>query len=72
MLALDLPPEAERRLNELAAKSGRSSSAVAREAVLTYLEDLEDSELALEALKQPGERIPLKEAMRRYGVGEEV
>ena len=37
MLALRLPPDIEKRLDDLAAKTGRSKSFHAREAVLAYL-----------------------------------
>lgn len=57
MLALRLPPEIDERLRELAAKTGRSKSFYAREAILTHLEDLEDAYLALERLNAGREPI---------------
>ena len=50
MLALRLPPEIEERLQAMADKSGRSKSYYAREAILYYLEDLEDAYLGQERL----------------------
>jgi RHH-type transcriptional regulator, rel operon repressor / antitoxin RelB len=41
MLALRLPPDIEKRLSDLAAKSGRTKSFYAREAILAHLDDLE-------------------------------
>ncbi len=53
MLALRLPDEIEQRLADLAAKTGRSKSFYAREAILEHLEELEDAYLAAERLKKP-------------------
>lgn len=66
MLALRLPPDIEKRLSDLARKTGRSKSFYAREAILEHLDDLEDSYLALEALEEGGEPIPLEEIIRKY------
>lgn len=68
MLALRLPPDIEKRLADLARKTGRSKSFYAREAILEHLDDLEDVYLAREALEEGGERIPLEDLMKRYGV----
>ena len=46
MLAIRLPEEIERRLEELARKTGRTKTYYAREAILEYLDDLEDIHLA--------------------------
>ena len=56
MLAIRLPEDIERRLTELAHKTGRTKTFYAREAILTHLEELEDIYLAEERLKQPGKR----------------
>ena len=42
MLAIRLPEEVEKRLAAMAKKSGRTKTFYAREAILNYLEDLED------------------------------
>ncbi|CAN5216593.1 TraY domain-containing protein [soil metagenome] len=72
MLALRLPPEIEKRLDALAAATGRSKSFYARAAILEYLDDLEDIYLAekeLEAVRSGKSKIvPLGELMSRYGV----
>ncbi|MDQ3558248.1 MAG: CopG family transcriptional regulator [Pseudomonadota bacterium] len=60
MLALQLPPEIEKRLDELAARTGRTKWAHALEAVLTYIEDMEDAYLAQQALDEGGERFRWK------------
>lgn len=46
MLAIRLPPEIEDRLDKLARKTGRTKTYYAREAILEYLDDLEDVYLA--------------------------
>ena len=42
MLAIRLPSDVEKRLAALAAKTGRTKTFYAREAILEYLDDLED------------------------------
>jgi RHH-type rel operon transcriptional repressor/antitoxin RelB len=46
MLALRLPPDIEARLDALAKRTGRTKSQYAREAIVEYIEDLEDLYLA--------------------------
>ncbi|HVM30435.1 MAG TPA: DUF6290 family protein [Candidatus Limnocylindrales bacterium] len=71
MLALRLPPEIERRLEELARRTGRSKSFYAREAILEHLEDLEDTYLAEGALAEHyssgGRTLTMAEVLERYG-----
>ena len=50
MLAIRLPEEIESRLAALASRTGRSKTFYAREAILTYLEDLEDYYLAAQVI----------------------
>ena len=67
MLALRLPPDMERRLEQLAKKTGRTKSYYAREAILEKIEEMEDRYLAEERHRTDSdERIPLDEMMRRY------
>jgi RHH-type transcriptional regulator, rel operon repressor / antitoxin RelB len=72
VLAIRLPPEIEARLAELAGRTGRTKSFYAREAILHYLDELEDLYLAesrLEDLREGRtESIPLSDLIRRYGV----
>lgn len=42
MLAIRLPAEIEQRLTILAERTGRTKTFYAREAILNYIEDLED------------------------------
>lgn len=64
-IAVRLPPEVEQRLQDLATRTGRSKASFAREAIERFLEDLEDEQLALERLKQPGKRWTLDELERQ-------
>jgi RHH-type transcriptional regulator, rel operon repressor / antitoxin RelB len=61
MLALRLPPEIEKRLDTLAKKTGRTKSFYAREAILRYIEDLEDYHLATRRLARSAQRVSLEE-----------
>jgi RHH-type rel operon transcriptional repressor/antitoxin RelB len=64
-LAVRLPADVEERLRSLAERSGRSKASFAREAIVRYLEDLEDEELALERLRNPERCWTLDELERR-------
>jgi RHH-type rel operon transcriptional repressor/antitoxin RelB len=70
MLAVRLDPETERRLAELAARTGRSKSFYARAAIERHLEDLEDHFLTEEVMKiyDPAENVTLVELKRLYGL----
>jgi RHH-type rel operon transcriptional repressor/antitoxin RelB len=46
MLAIRLPADIEKRLDDLAKKTGRTKTFYARQAILEHLEDLEDIYLA--------------------------
>jgi len=72
MLAIRLPESIEKRLARLAKKTGRTKTYYAREAILQYLDDLEDIYLAekrLEAIQSGRSKaIPLEEVMRQHGL----
>jgi RHH-type rel operon transcriptional repressor/antitoxin RelB len=74
MLALRLPPEIERRLDQLAKATGRSKSYYAREAIVEYLGDLEDIYLAerrLENLRAGrSDTVPLEAVIKRHGLAD--
>ncbi|MEJ0061907.1 MAG: TraY domain-containing protein [Alphaproteobacteria bacterium] len=61
MLAIRLPAEIEKRLAALAARTGRTKTFYAREAILQHIEDLEDAYLAQKRLKKPGRRWTMAE-----------
>ncbi len=56
MLAIRLTSDMESRLDRLARRTGRTKTFYAREALLRYMEDMEDEYIALERLKTPGKR----------------
>jgi RHH-type rel operon transcriptional repressor/antitoxin RelB len=64
MLTLRLPPDMERRLDRLTRKAGRTKSALAREAILRHVEDIEDFYLAEHRLRRGGPRLTLDEVER--------
>ena len=72
MLAIRLPKEIELRLDNLAKATGRTKTFYAREAILAYLEDLEDLYLAdksMKALKSGKVKaIPLDQVERNLGL----
>ena len=61
MLAIRLPEEIENRLNALAAKTGRTKTFYAKEAIIKHLDEMEDRYLAISRLENPGKRWSLDE-----------
>jgi RHH-type rel operon transcriptional repressor/antitoxin RelB len=76
MLAIRLPQSIEKRLEELARRTGRTKTYYVREAILEHLADLEDlylAERALERIRRGEERtIPLKNTLKRHGLRRRV
>ena len=72
MLAIRLPADIENRLEQLAQRTGRTKTFYAREAILEYLEDMEDLYLAeqrsLEIRSGKVKTVPLEEVMKQYGM----
>ena len=66
MLSVRLAPEIMERLELLADKTGRTKSFYAREAILRYLEDMEDTFIAIERLEIPEKRWILAELENKY------
>lgn len=64
MISVRVDPDIERRLDELAAKTGRTKSYYVREAILEHLEDMEDRYLAIERLENPTRRWGLEDVER--------
>jgi RHH-type rel operon transcriptional repressor/antitoxin RelB len=62
--AIQLPPDVEQRLKVVAERTGRSQSEHASEAILRYLEDLEDELIARERLARPERRWTLDDLER--------
>jgi len=68
MLAIRLPESIEERLNALAAETGRTKTALAREAILEYIDDLEDYYLAEARARRNRKAVPLDEVERTLGL----
>lgn len=70
MLAVRLDAAIEKRLEALAAKTGRTKTFYAREAIETHLDDLEDFYLAEERMRsfREGDAIPLEQLKAGLGL----
>jgi RHH-type rel operon transcriptional repressor/antitoxin RelB len=68
MLAIRLPETIEERLNVLTAETGRTKTALAREAIVEYIDDLEDYYLAEARARLNRKTIPLAEVERKLGL----
>ena len=72
MLAIRLPEDIEKRLDCLAKRTGRTKTFYAREALLTHIENLEDTyfaEVALEGIRAGRSKtIPLASMMKKHGL----
>jgi len=69
MLAIRLPEEIEHRLSELAAKTGRTKTYIAREAILEHLDEMEEKYLAIDRLEKEGKRWTLVELEKGVDLG---
>jgi RHH-type rel operon transcriptional repressor/antitoxin RelB len=70
MLAIRLPPDVERRLEELAKRTGRSKTYYARQAIIEYLDDWEDYYLAVQRIEENLSTASLEEVERRLGLAD--
>ena len=66
MVSIDLPPEIDRLLADMARATGRSQDQIVIEAILEALEDWEDSQIAAERFEDKGPYIPLEEVIRKF------
>ena len=70
MLAIRLPESIELRLTTLANETGRTKTALAREAILEYIDDLEDYHLAEARARCSRKAIPLEDVERLLGLSD--
>jgi RHH-type rel operon transcriptional repressor/antitoxin RelB len=68
MLAIRLPEDIEHQLDALVRKTGRSKDWYVGEAIRSYLEDMEDYDLAAEAVARDEPTIFLEELERRLSL----
>ncbi|CAH2812772.1 MAG: RelB/StbD replicon stabilization protein (antitoxin to RelE/StbE) [uncultured Caballeronia sp.] len=71
-ISVRLPSDIEARLSELAARTGRSKTFYATEAIVDHIDDIEDLYFAEERLTDVrvgrSDTVPLPELMKRYGL----
>lgn len=67
-LAVRLTDDLENRLTILAKRTGRTKTFYAREAIHRYLDEMEDTYIAIERLEKPGKRLSMKEATKALGL----
>ncbi len=71
-LSIRLPSDVEARLSTLAARTGRSKTYYATEAIVEHIDDLEDLYLAEQRLTDirsgKSQTTPLEDVMKRYGL----
>ncbi|CAM4392177.1 MAG: hypothetical protein LEGION0398_MBIBDBAK_01156 [Legionellaceae bacterium] len=60
-LSIRLETDILQRLEELACKTGRTKTFYVREAIISHLEELEDTYLSLQRLEKPSKRWTLDE-----------
>ncbi|MBI2844133.1 MAG: ribbon-helix-helix protein, CopG family [Armatimonadetes bacterium] len=68
MIAIRLPAEIDERLTALAKRTGRTKTYYAREAILRFIDDMEDTYITVERLERAGRRLSMKEAEKEPGV----
>ena len=68
MLAIRLDKELEKEIDLLAKTRGSNRSAVVREAIIQYLEDNEDLQLAKESLSRMKSSKSLKQLRKELGL----
>ena len=68
MLSLRLSSDVESRLNKLAETTGRTKTFYAKEAILKYLDDMEDTYIAINRLETPSKRISLEDVETELGL----
>lgn len=69
MLAIRIDKELEKEIDLLAKALGSNRSAVVREAIIQYLEDNEDLELAKASLSKMSGSKSLKQLRKELGLG---
>ena len=60
MITIRLPPDIERRIDDLVSRAGHTKTFYVTEAVLVYLDYLEEKYLALNRLEHPAKRWTLE------------
>ena len=69
-LPVKVPIEIDKRLSDLARKTHRTKAFYIREALINYLEEMEDTYLALQILEKPGRIYTMEEVEKELGLGD--
>lgn len=70
-LTIRLSADLDNRLNKLAKRTHRTKTFYAQQAILRYLEDLEDTYDAVNAIREEGRSYTLTEVVRDLKLSEE-
>jgi len=68
MLSLRLSNDMETRLAKLAETTGRTKTFYVKEAIHRYLDEMEDTYIALSRLENPGKRVSLDDVEKMLDV----
>ena len=72
MLSIRLPKEINSRLENLAIKTGRTKTFYAKQAIIEFLEEMEDTYLALDRIKNPGKCWTMSEVKKHLKSGKDL
>jgi RHH-type rel operon transcriptional repressor/antitoxin RelB len=70
MIAVRIPIDIEKKLDQLAAKTNRTKSYYVRKAIEEFLEDEADYMLAMERIQKNNPRISLDELEKKLGMAD--
>jgi RHH-type rel operon transcriptional repressor/antitoxin RelB len=68
MLSLRLSDDVESRLTQLAETTGRTKTFYAKEAINRYLDEMEDTYIAVSRVEKPGKRISMEDVEAELGL----
>lgn len=70
LVAVRLEQNLNARLNKLAKSTGRSKSFYIQQAIARFMEDMEDTFIAIERLENPGQRYSMDEVKEMLNVAD--
>jgi len=70
LVAVRLEQDLNARLNKLAKSTGRSKSFYIQQAIACFMEDMEDTFIAIERLENPGQRYSMDEVKEMLNVAD--
>ena len=68
MLSLRLSDDVETRLAQLAETTGRTKTFYAKEAIMKYLDEMEDTYIAISRVENPGKRLSMADVEAELGL----